>query len=218
VINEFEGLGKITSERLEGRTKSQLKEYREAFEGVGKIRELSEAEKAEVEEIKKKEEGAPEKTPEKTNISKEDLKEAFGNIDGVATEELANKWGNAGVKKDEIKKIIERAVGSDKKTPKTEFISHLKNGLDDGTKLTKTDENELWKEFLSKDPERVANTINTHWIETKDNEDATKKDMKEEKTGTGDDEQKLDMKKYGSAEQDGEPDKKRNGEIPLRKS
>jgi hypothetical protein len=49
-------------------------------------------------------------------------------------------------------------------------------------------------------------------LETKDNEDITKKEMKDkvEKAGT-DDEQKLDMTKYNSdtnATKDGDPDKK----------
>jgi len=209
LINEFEGLGDTMTERLEGRTKGILVKYRTAFEEAAKIRELSKSETAELAEIKKAETGSPQTPPKNSGITKAELKEAFGNIDDVATEDLAKKWGDEGITKEKIKEIFEKATNdSDKKTPKAEFISHLGNGLDDGTKLTKTDDNELWKEFLGKDPERVANTIHTHWLETKDNEDNTKNLMKGEKTGTGDDEQKLNMTDYGSAEKDGEPNKK----------
>jgi len=61
-----------------------------------------------------------------------------------------------------------------------QFISHLKNGLDDGSTLNeKNDADKIWKEFLKKDPERVVNTIHTHWLEQGDNKNATVKEMKE---------------------------------------
>jgi len=45
-------------------------------------------------------------------------------------------------------------------------------------------------------------------LENDDNADATKKAMKEEPSkGTGDDEEKLDMTKYGADKKDGDPNK-----------
>lgn len=148
--------------------------------------------------------------PKAPKVTADQLKTAFGDIAAeVATQELADKWGNAGVTKEEITRIIGLVVGSDKKTPNTVFISHLKkDGLDDGTKLNK-DGDELWKEFLANEPERVAKTIFTHHLETDDNKGAVEKEMKEKvKDGTsGDTEEKLDMTSYGSTSKDGEPNK-----------
>jgi len=191
-----------------------LKEIEDAFNEYKNYLELEESDKNDLDEIVKAI-ADPTKYKDKPitpPVTEVELKRYFGDIDNLVDETLANKWGNSGIVKTNIKGIIEKACKDDKKSPKDEFINHLKSeGLADGTKLNeKDDANKIWREFLKKEPEQVANTIHTHWLETGDNKNATKKEMKDKvKSGTsGDDEEKLDLTSYGATEKDGDPDDK----------
>ncbi|CAG8575368.1 3299_t:CDS:2, partial [Ambispora gerdemannii] len=142
-----------------------LEIVREAYAGMGDTAVVEAIDK----EIKPKGQD-----DDKTKITEEELKEAFGNVTDVVDT-------NA----------IELVSDSSKKT---DFIKYLKDtGVKGGSKIDE------------KAPEKVIKTIYAYWIKDADNKTKAKTDMKNQKTGTGDDEQRLDMTKYGATEKSGEP-------------
>lgn len=215
-INFWERSADTLNERLDNcPDKVELEKYRKAYEEAGKLIKLLKNEENEQEALRKRIAGEtsptvpPQEIPE---ISDTELRTYFGEIDGVVDQALADKWKNAKVKKNKIKGIIEEVTEvSDRKKATKEFIDHLKGkGLDNGDKLNEKDDAEkIWKEFLSKEPERVVKTIYTCRLEKDDFKNATKNKMKEQvKNKDTDNEEKLTMTEYGATEKDGDPDDK----------
>jgi hypothetical protein len=71
--------------------KSELEKYRNAYEKAGEIIKIEQSEKDEQEALRKRIAGEDSKTPPTPKISEAQLKEVFGDVDGVVNASLATK-------------------------------------------------------------------------------------------------------------------------------